>query len=150
MKRFILERYSCLPQKDIFQISTDVVHFPLVMPNYFKSIKIIKENKNTKILLEKIRFLGISINVKTKHIIKEPNIHEIYLLSGPLKGTTFIESYISVGLGTSIIIDVKLKFPRLMKFFFFLENYIARKMSKITDEFISSAEKFHLSSVDCN
>ena len=59
------------------------------MPDYFKSLTVIEDNENKKILIEKIKFLGINLKIKTMHIITKPNMHEVRILSGPLKGTVF-------------------------------------------------------------
>ena len=60
MKEFIIKKYSNLPQKKIFKISTDVKNFHDVMPHYFKSLYVINETQNEKIVLEKIFFFGLA------------------------------------------------------------------------------------------
>ena len=145
MKRFSLKHSTSLNQKEIFHISTDIKNFSLVMPDYFKSLVILDERKNFKIVQEQISFLGISLSIKTKHIIISPDIHEIYILSGPLKGTIFIEKYVPIDSGTMITIDIELRFSGFLKLFSFFENYVAKKMSNVMKEFIVSAEKFHSS-----
>ena len=100
-----------MPTEDIFKISVDVANFHLVLPKYFQSLKIIQDNKHEKIVIEKISFFGFSTKVKTKHVIQPPNLHHVYILSGPLKGSSFIESYNPLKIGTEIIIDVHLRWP---------------------------------------
>ncbi|RMW39695.1 MAG: hypothetical protein EA447_00235 [Nitrosopumilus sp.] len=141
MKQFTLQRYSKLSQPHIFQISTDVENFHNIMPNYFKSLDVLEENKYGKIVNEKINFLGITIQIKTKHVIVYPNIHEIYIMTGPLKGSSFIEFYDEKDNGTVITIDVTLRFNNFLKLFPFLQNFVVKKMSKTMDEFVICAEK---------
>ncbi|KAF6244305.1 SRPBCC family protein [Nitrosopumilus sp. b2] len=145
MNNFTLKRHSVLSQEQIFTISTDVKNFHLIMPDYFKSLDIIKQNNNEKIVYEKISFLGIPMKIKTRHVIKHPNIHEVHIFSGPTKGTRFIESYVKSGNGTIVTIDVHLNFNGILKLFSFLKSFVAKKMSQTMDDFIISAEKFHLS-----
>lgn len=142
MKHFTIEKYSNLSSQKIFEISTDVKNFHYVMPKYFKSLDVISETETEKIVLEKISFFGLSVNVKTKHIIKKPSIHEVHILSGPTKGTIFIESYIPVGNKTLISIHVRLHLG-VLGIFGILEDFIAKKMIRVTDEFIIAAEKYH-------
>jgi len=142
LKSFNLERYSSLPQEKIFQISTDVENFHKIMPEYFKSLEIIEENDHGKIVLEKIKFLGILLKIKTKHVVLNPNIHEIHILSGFTKGTKFMETYVKTDNGTVVSIDVKLVLNGFLKYFGFLENFIENKMSSTMDKFIASVEKF--------
>lgn len=126
--------------EDIFNISVDLANFHQVLPKYFQSLKIIQDNKHEKIVLEKISFLGFSAMVKTKHVILPPNLHHVYILSGPLKGSSFLESYNPLKIGTEIIIDVHLKFFGYFSGFNFLNVYIANKMHQIMNEFITSVE----------
>jgi hypothetical protein len=143
MKAFTLKRHSSLSQKNIFNISTNIENFDFIMPDYFKSLEIIEQKGNQITVFEKIKFMGINLKIKTKHVIIKPNIHKVFILTGPLKGTKFIETYASSKNGSDISIEVNLKFNRFMKIFSFLENYIANKMSAVMNEFISSAENFH-------
>lgn len=140
MSNFIIQRCSVLPQEKIFDISVDVENFHKIMPNHFKSLEIVEENKYGMIVNEKINFFGMNLKVITKHVIIYPNIHEVHILSGPTKGTTFIESYVSSGNGTVITINVELKFNGILKYFPFLHAILAKKMSKTMDIFIRSAE----------
>ena len=94
MKNFILTRFTSLPQEKVFHISTDVKNFHNVMPNYFKSLYIIKQKEAEKIVIEKIKFLGIPLKIKTKHVIEKLDVHKVYILNGPTKGTVFLESYL--------------------------------------------------------
>jgi len=139
---FTLERCSSLSQDKIFKISTDVENFHNVMPDHFKSLEVIKENNCGKIVVEKIKFLGIPLKIKTKHVVIKPNVHEIHILSGPTSGTVFTETYIQSEKGTIISINVKLVLNGYFRLFGFLENYLKNKMSVTLDKFIIAAEKF--------
>jgi hypothetical protein len=110
------------------------------MPEYFKSLIVVKDNSSEKIVLEKISFLGQTITVKTKHVILPPNTHEVFILSGPLKGTSFIENYEISSNGTDIVISVNLEINGLLKLIPFLNHFLAKKMSSVMNEFITSAE----------
>ena len=143
MKKFQLKEHSLLSQKDIFKISTDIENFHLVMPDYFKSLKVITQTKSEKVVDEKILFLGIPLNVKTKHIIKNPNIHEVQILSGPTKGTVFVEKYDETFSGTIITIDVVFRFSGIFKLFTVLENYLSKKMKQTMKKFVVCAEKYY-------
>ena len=141
MKQFTLQRFSNLSQQDIFRISTDVENFHNIMPDYFKSLTILDENKYGKTVNEKIHFLGIPIQIKTKHIVIHPNIHGIHILTGPLKGTSFVESYVEKDNGTMITIDVTLHFNNFLKSIPFLQNLVVKKMNKTMGEFVICAER---------
>ncbi len=142
MKTFLLEKQSILPRDVLFKLSTDVANFEKVLPKYFKSLKIINETPTEKLVLENISFLRKTLEVKTKHDIIHPNIHEIRILTGPLRGTSFYEDYEPSSIGTSIRIKVNVKLNGILKFIPFLNNILFRKMNSVMDEFIIASENY--------
>ena len=110
------------------------------MPKYFKSLKIITNSLNEKVVLESIDFLGRKIKIKTKHVIVKPNIHKVFILTGPVRGTSFIETYDSILSGTSISILVDLKLHGILKLIPFLKILILKRMNSVMSEFIICAE----------
>ena len=142
MSKFNLVQKSNLNRDLIFKISTDVENFHKVMPEYFKSLKIIQNSSNEKIVLESIDFLGRKIEIKTKHVIIQPNLHEVFILTGPAKGTSFIEKYESNPTGTDISISVDLKLNGFLKFIPFLKLLLLKKMNSVMSEFIVCAESY--------
>ncbi|MGY5144036.1 MAG: hypothetical protein ACW9XH_06095 [Candidatus Nitrosopumilus sp. bin_32a] len=144
MTIFHLSGKSLLNRESVFSISTDVKNFHNIMPNYFKSLDILSEDESGIVVLEKINFLGQSVNVKTKHLVLPPNVHKVFILTGPLKGTSFIEYYEESSSGTLILISVNLKINGLLKFIPFIENILRKKMSPVMLEFINCAEKYYI------
>ncbi|MCV0400841.1 MAG: hypothetical protein K5777_02490 [Nitrosopumilus sp.] len=142
MKSFNLYRKSNLSRDTLFNISTDVKNFHNVMPNYFKSLTVLSSNSSEKIVLEKISFLGKTLEVKTKHIILSPNIHKIFILSGPLRGTSFIEKYVSLINGTGIAISINLQINGILKFIPLLDVLLMRRMNHVLNEFVDCAENY--------
>lgn len=147
MTSYKIIRHTSLSQPNIFQISTDIENFSNLMPNYFKSLEIVEKIGNQLIVFEKINFMGFNLKIKTKHVILKPNIHKIYILSGPTKGTEFVETYTASKHGTDILIEVNLELNGLLKIFRFLEGKIIKKMNSVTDEFISSAENYYFRNI---
>tara|TARA_B100000809_G_scaffold201053_1_gene201533 strand:+ start:264 stop:704 length:441 start_codon:yes stop_codon:yes gene_type:complete len=140
MSGFNLIQKSNLERDLIFSISTDVENFHKIMPKYFKSLKIISDSLNEKIVLESIDFLGKKIKIKTKHIIVKPNVHKVFILTGPVRGTSFIETYDSTLSGTNISILVDLKLHGILKLIPFLKILVLKKMNSVMSEFIICAE----------
>ena len=142
MSRFNLIQKSNLDRDLIFKISTDVENFHKVMPEYFKSLKIIRNSSNEKIVLESIAFVGRQIEIKTKHLIIQPNLHKVFILTGPAKGTSFIETYDSSLDGTDISIEVDLQLTGILKLIPFLKIFLIKKMNAVMSEFIICAESY--------
>ena len=140
MSGFNLVQKSKLDRDTIFKISTDVENFHKIMPKYFKSLKIISNSLNEKVVLESIHFLGRKIKIKTKHVIVKPNVHKVFILTGPVSGTSFIETYDSTLSGTDISILVDLKLHGILKLIPFLKILVLKKMNSVMSEFIICAE----------
>ncbi|MCH9658840.1 hypothetical protein K0U27_09175 [archaeon] len=144
MINFDLSGQSSLNRDIVFRISTDVNNFHIIMPNYFKSLDVISEDESGIVVSEKIIFFGQSMKVKTKHLVLPPNIHEVLILTGPLKGTSFIENYESSSSGTLISISVNLEINGLLKYVPFVKKILRKKMSHVMLEFINCAEKYSI------
>ena len=142
MSSFTLIQKSKLNRDLIFKISTDVENFHKGMPDYFKSLKIISDSSNEKIVLEYLDFLGRQIEIKTKHVIIQPNLHKVFILTGPAKGTSFVETYDSNSSGTDISIEVNLQLNGILKFVPFLKILLLKKMDSVMSEFIICAELY--------
>ena len=127
MTSFNLFHKSNLDRDSIFKISTDVENFHKVMPEYFKSLKIIHTSSIETIVSESILFLGRKIEIETKHVVIRPNLHKVFILSGPAKGTSFIEIYTSNSAGTDISIEVDLKLNGILKLIPFLKIFLLKK-----------------------
>ena len=140
MSGFNLVQKSNLDRDILFKISTDVENFHKIMPKYFKSLKIISNSLNEKVVLESIHFLGRKIKIKTKHIIVKPNVHKVFILTGPVSGTSFIETYDSTLSGTNISILVDLKLHGILKLIPFLKILLLKRMNSVMSEFIICAE----------
>jgi len=142
MSKFNLIQKSNLDRDLIFKISTDVENFHKVMPEYFKSLKIISNSSSEKIVLESIAFVGRQIEIKTKHVIIQPNLHKVFILTGPAKGTSFIETYVPSSVGTDISIEVDLQLNGILKLIPFLKLFLIKKMNNVMSEFITCAESY--------
>ena len=142
MSGFNLVQKSNLKRDKIFKISTDVENFHKIMPKYFKSLKIISYSLTEKIVLESIDFLGMKIKIKTKHIILKPDVHKVFILTGPAKGTSFIETYSPSSTGTDISILVHLKLNGFLKLIPFLKILLLKRMNSVMSEFIICAESY--------
>ena len=139
MIQFTLSKHSNVSQSKLYAISVDVKNFSKVMPKYFESINVIESTGNEIVADEMIRFFGSTLSVRTKHIIIPPNIHEVHIMSGMARGSSFIERYDEKSIGTSVSITVSVNFNGISKIFSPLGFIIKGKMSKIMDEFLESA-----------
>ena len=75
MSKFQFTKIIDVERDLIFQISTDYENFTKILPNYFKELKIVKQNGDTTVMQERLEFLGRDINVLTEHVIEKPDRH---------------------------------------------------------------------------
>ena len=139
---FILKKKSKMKRDIMYSISIDVENFSKIMPKHFKSLRIVKRIQNEIFVDEKIYFL----NVKVKHIIIHPDIHEVHILSGMMKDTSFIEHYEKTSEGTNVTIDVSIRLNGISRILSPLKFLFKIQMSKVMNEFIRSVEKFTVDS----
>ena len=66
----------------------------------------------------------------------------MFILSGPAKGTSFIETYNSNSIGTEILIIVDLKLNGILRLIPFLKIYLLKRMNSVMSEFIVCAESY--------
>ena len=81
------------------------------------------------------------MDVKTKHVIIHPRIHEVHILSGLLRGSSFVESYDETSDGVNVVIDVSMKFNGVSKLLLPFGFLIKMQMVRVMDKFLNSAEK---------
>ena len=137
MIRFTLKKKSKIQRDTLYSISADIENFSKMMPKYFKSLKIKSTVGNNVFVDEKIYFS----NVKVKHVILRPEIHEVHILSGIMRGTSFIESYKGSPDGTDITINVSVSLNGISKLLYPFAFILRRQMSKVMEEFLESSEK---------
>ncbi|MEO2200533.1 MAG: hypothetical protein ABGW48_05135 [Nitrosopumilus sp.] len=63
-------------------------------------------------------------------------------MTGPAKGTSFVETYDSNSSGTDISIEVNLQLNGILKFVPFLKILLLKKMDSVMSEFIICAELY--------
>tara|TARA_B100000029_G_scaffold101452_2_gene91752 strand:+ start:4255 stop:4692 length:438 start_codon:yes stop_codon:yes gene_type:complete len=119
-----------------FTISTNYEKFTEVLPDHFQEIKIIETHGNVTKILEKLNFLGKTVNVTTEHIIEKPGRHIVKILDGQVKGTKFDEMYEEFGEKTKVTIKVDFVLSGGLKILgIFAKNKIKTNMEKVLDEF---------------
>jgi hypothetical protein len=140
MLKIKLVRYSNLERDVIFGISTDIERFSKLLPKYFKSLQITKSGNSEYFVTEKISFLGKILETQTKHVVKKPDIHEIHLLTGPLRNSSFLEFYEISDNGTKVTVEINLQFKGVFRSFSIFRYFIKKQVNKILDEFLLACE----------
>ncbi len=142
MPKFHFEKLVKAERNKVFEIVTNVENFHKTLPKYFPSIRIKSKRNDTTVVEEHVRLAGFEFVMMTKHIIRYPELHEVFVIGGDAKGSHIIERYQSILTGTKIIVDVELKLSGKLR----IANYLAKgRLQKAfankLDEFAKIAEK---------
>tara|TARA_B100001750_G_scaffold248562_1_gene281196 strand:+ start:5254 stop:5691 length:438 start_codon:yes stop_codon:yes gene_type:complete len=141
MSKFQFTKIIDVERDLIFQISTDYENFTKILPNYFKELKIVKQNGDTTVMQERLEFLGRDINVLTEHVIEKPDRHIVKMLDGKAKGTIFDERYEIDGKKTIVNISVDLVLHGGLKILgTFAKGKIKENMNIVMNEFVNYAK----------
>ena len=141
MSKFQFTKIIDVERDLIFQISTDYENFTKILPNYFKELKIVKQNGDTTVIQERLEFLGRDINVLTEHVIEKPDRHIGKMLDGKAKGTIFDERYEIDGKKTIVNISVDLVLHGGLKILgTFAKGKIKENMNIVMNEFVNYAK----------
>ena len=141
MSKFQFTKIIDVERDLIFQISTDYENFTKILPNYFKELKIVKQNGDTTVIQERLEFLGRDINVLSEHVIEKPDRHIVKMLDGKAKGTIFDERYEIDGKKTIVNISVDLVLHGGLKILgTFAKGKIKENMNIVMNEFVNYAK----------
>ena len=141
MPKFSFEKIVDVNRDKFFTISTDYEKFTVILPDYFKELKIIETHDNITKIFERLSFLGKTVDVTTEHIIEKPDRHIVKMLDGQAKGTVFDERYEEFDGKTKVTIKVDFVLSGGLKVLgIFAKNKIKSSMEKVLDEFANYAK----------
>ena len=124
-------------EKDkVFSTMTDFENLPTILPQIFKSVKIISREGNSLITNEFVKMAGREIRQKVKHIIQPTVKHEVFILEGDAKGSHIVESYEETSEGTKIIVEGDFRLAGNLNLLgFFAKGKIEKSINEVMDEF---------------
>ena len=141
MPKFRLERFVRIPRQKIFDICKDYENYQQLLPEFFPSIRILSTRNDVSVVEERMVLGDKELVMMTKHVLKEPVLHEIFVIGGDAKGTHIVERFEDTSDGTQLTVDIDFKLKGAMKFSNILgKKDIEKNYSKMVDEFIKIVE----------
>lgn len=141
MTKVEFEKFTSVNREKIFGIATNYKSLQKILPQFFPSIRIISVRSNTILVEEHLKLAGKEFIVMAKHVVDEPNNHDIFIIGGDLKGTHITERYEQTSNGTRIRVIGNFKPKVSMRLAgFFSKTKVENEFSKIMDELILIAE----------
>ncbi len=141
MPRINFEKIVKANRNKVFSIATIFNEFQKILPEYFPSIRVRSIRDNVAVVEEHVRISGKELVMMTKHVVKYPELHEIFVIGGDVKGSHIVEKYEIIEQGTKITFDADIKLNGTLRMTgFFMKEKFTRGFSNIIDEFAKFAE----------
>ena len=141
MPKIHFEKIVKAERNKVFDIAANYEEFQKTLPEYFTSIRVRSSRDNVAIVEEHVKISGKELVMMTKHVTQYPEIHEVFVIGGDVKGSHIVEKYESVDDGTKITVDADIKLKGTLKIIgFFGKGKITKGFVKIMDEFAKIAE----------
>ncbi len=141
MPKIHFEKIVKAERNKVFDIAANYENFQKTLPEYFTSIRVRSSRDNVAIVEEHVKISGKELVMLTKHVTQYPEIHEVFVIGGDVKGSHIVEKYESVDDGTKITVDADIKLKGTLKIIgFFGKGKITKGFVKIMDEFAKIAE----------
>ncbi|MEE9563452.1 MAG: SRPBCC family protein [Nitrosopumilaceae archaeon] len=141
MPKIHFEKIVKAERNKVFDIAANYENFQKTLPEYFTSIRVRSSRDNVAIVEEHVKISGKELVMMTKHVTQYPEIHEVFVIGGDVKGSHIVEKYESVDDGTKITVDADIKLKGTLKIIgFFGKGKITKGFVKIMDEFAKIAE----------
>lgn len=137
MPKFSLERVVDVKRESVFEIFSNFENYPKLFPQHFPSIRVRSIRNNVSIVEEYLNLGNQEFLIMTKHVSDVPFSHEVFVIGGDVKGSSFKEKFIELENRTKIQIDVDIKFKGKLKISsMFGKNTYEQDYDKILDDFI--------------
>ena len=142
MPKVKVEKIIKANREKVYKTITDFENLPTIMPQFFKSIKIVSKENNSIVIEESVKMAGRDINQKTKHILTFPEKHEVFVLEGDAKNSHIIETYEKISEGTRIIVEGDFNLSGKLKLVSFLvKGLIEKNIREVLESITKLVEK---------
>ena len=103
MPKIHFEKIVKAERNKVFDIAANYENFQKTLPEYFTSIRVRSSRDNVAIVEEHVKISGKELVMMTKHVTQYPEIHEVFVIGGDVKGSHIVEKYESVDAGQKLL-----------------------------------------------
>jgi len=129
------------PREKVFRTITDVENAPRVLPQYFKSIRVLKRDGDLLETDEEVEYGSRKIRQRARHRVIPPDRHEVEVVEGDTAGTRVVETYAEVPEGTKVNIKANIQLGGVAKLLGGLvKGKIEASMKELLDDFAKVVE----------
>ena len=105
MARITYERTVGAGRERVFGVATDYESLQGSLPQYFPSVRIRSSRDDVTVVEQHLRLSGRELVMMTKHVVRRPVLHEVFVIGGDAKGSRITERYDEVPGGTRITVE---------------------------------------------
>jgi len=137
LPKFSLERIVDAKREFVFEIFSNFENYPKLFPQHFPSIRVRSIRNNVSVVEEYLHLGNKEFLIMAKHVSDVPLSHDVFVIGGDIKGSSFKEKFIVYENRTKILIDVEIKIKGKLKISgIFGKNTCELDYVKILDDFI--------------
>lgn len=141
MPKITLEKIIKAEREHVFGIVANYENFQNLLPQYFTSIRVRSVRDGTAVVEEHLQIGSRELIMMTKHVTKYPETHEVFVIGGDAKGSSFIEHFEKISEGTKLTVNADIRLGGMSKVAaIFAKKKMAVEFGKIIDEFAKIAE----------
>ena len=142
MVEFCFEKIINAKRKLVFSIFSNYECYQVLFPNHFPSVRVLSVRDNVSVVEEHLNLGNREFVIMAKHVLDNPNTHEIFVIGGDIKGSHISQQFFEMGGTTQVVINVKIKQGTKLKLstLFGNEN-LKESYSQIIDDFARVIEK---------
>lgn len=141
MPKFSLEKTIHANREFVFEVFSNYGDYQKLFPQHFPSIRVRSVRDNISVVEEHMNLGDKEFLIMAKHVSEKPISHEIFVIGGDAKGSSFKQQFVKLETGTKVIVDVDLKVKGKQKIAsLFGKNNFQEYYAKILDDFAEIAE----------
>lgn len=141
MTKFHFEKFIHSPREKVFRIFTEFENYQNLFPECFPSVRILSTRNDVSVIEEHMMLGDRELVMMTKHVIREPESHEIFVIGGDAKGSHIVEKFDEISNGTKVSIDVDFKMKGAMKISsLFRKGNLEDDYLKIISKYVKTTE----------
>ena len=138
MLKITFEREINADIEKSFEVITNFENFQKLFPEFYPSILIKSVRDESSLVAEHLKLHDKEFIIMAKHFFSKPNIHEMRIIGGDIKGSSINEIFTSNGDKTHLKVNAELdvKSSRFSK-----KNPYGDSLAELYDKMISEIEK---------
>ncbi len=142
LPEFTLSRTTHARRNIVYEVMSGYEKHPELFGQHFPSVKVRSRRGNVSVAEHHINLAGMELICMVKHVLCEPEVHEMFFIGGHVKGTHIRETFVEVQDATRVTIHASIKLGPLMGVrHMFVHDRFEHDYEQILDDFMQAAAR---------